>query len=112
MTKTGYVCIPSNIGFFGEDVAKYGLPRRLELDDPVKELGDASAPLGLDTHAMIYSDEAPALESPPRKEARKGMARPSDELPELYNRASSHCRNYQKPTVYASQTDVGSASSF
>jgi len=59
MTKSGYVYIISNIGSFGEDVVKIGLTRRLEPDDRVKELGDASVPFGFDTHAMIYSDEAP-----------------------------------------------------
>jgi len=63
MTKSGYVYIISNIGSFGEDVVKIGLTRRLEPDDRVKELGDASVPFGFDTHAMIYSDEAPALEA-------------------------------------------------
>lgn len=68
MTKSGYVYIISNIGSFGEDVVKIGLTRRLEPDDRVKELGDASVPFGFDTHAMIDSDEAPALESALHKE--------------------------------------------
>jgi len=68
LTKSGYVYIISNIGSFGEDVVKIGLTRRLEPDDRVKELGDASVPFGFDTHAMIYSDEAPALESALHKE--------------------------------------------
>lgn len=68
MTKSGYVYIISNIGSFGKDVVKIGLTRRLEPDDRVKELGDASVPFGFDTHAMIYSDEAPALESALHKE--------------------------------------------
>lgn len=68
VTKSGYVYIISNIGSFGEDVVKIGLTRRLEPDDRVKELGDASVPFGFDTHAMIYSDEAPALESAIHKE--------------------------------------------
>lgn len=68
MTKSGYVYIISNIGSFGEDVVKIGLTRRLEPDDRVKELGDASVPFGFDTHAMIYSDEAPALEGALHKE--------------------------------------------
>lgn len=68
MTKSGYVYIISNIGSFGEDVVKIGLTRRLDPDDRVKELGDASVPFGFDTHAMIYSDEAPALESALHKE--------------------------------------------
>lgn len=63
MTKSGYVYIISNIGSFGDEVVKIGLTRRLDPDDRVKELGDASVPFGFDTHAMIYSDEAPALEN-------------------------------------------------
>ncbi len=31
--------------------------------DRVKELGDASVPFSFDVHAMIYSDDAPALET-------------------------------------------------
>lgn len=63
MTKSGYVYVISNVGSFGEDVVKIGLTRRLDPDDRVRELGDASVPFGFDIHAMIYSDEAPALES-------------------------------------------------
>ena len=63
MTKSGYVYIISNIGSFGEDIVKIGLTRRLEPDDRVRELGDASVPFGFDTHAMIYSEDAPALEA-------------------------------------------------
>ncbi len=63
MTKCGYVYIISNIGSFGENVVKIGLTRRLDPDDRVRELGDASVPFSFDTHAMIYSDQAPALEA-------------------------------------------------
>ena len=62
-TKTGFVYIISNVGSFGEDVVKIGLTRRLDPEDRVKELGDASVPFLFDTHAMIYSEEAPALEA-------------------------------------------------
>lgn len=62
-TKTGFVYIISNIGSFGEDIVKIGLTRRLDPNDRVKELGDASVPFLFDTHAMIYSEEAPALEA-------------------------------------------------
>lgn len=63
LTKSGHVYIISNIGSFGSDVFKIGMTRRLEPLDRVKELGDASVPFRFDTHAMIYSDDAPALES-------------------------------------------------
>ena len=62
-TKTGFVYIISNVGSFGDDVVKIGLTRRLDPDDRVRELGDASVPFRFDTHAMIYSADAPALES-------------------------------------------------
>ncbi len=61
-TKTGFVYIISNIGSFGEGVVKIGLTRRLDPADRVRELGDASVPFLFDTHAMIYSEEAPELE--------------------------------------------------
>lgn len=62
-TKKGHVYIISNIGSFGENVYKIGLTRRLEPMDRVKELGDASVPFPFDVHAMIYVDDAPALEA-------------------------------------------------
>lgn len=68
MTKSGYVYVISNIGSFGEDMVKIGLTRRLDPNDRVKELGDASVPFTFDTHAMIYSEEAPALEAALHKE--------------------------------------------
>lgn len=61
-TKRGYVYIISNIGSFGENVFKIGMTRRLDPNDRVKELGDASVPFRFDVHAMIYSDEARTLE--------------------------------------------------
>jgi hypothetical protein len=61
-TKTGHVYIISNVGSFGEDVFKIGLTRRLEPLDRVRELGDASVPFEFDVHAMILSEDAPALE--------------------------------------------------
>lgn len=62
-TRAGYVYVISNIGSFGEDVFKIGMTRRLEPMDRVKELGDASVPFEFDVHAMIFSDDAPALET-------------------------------------------------
>lgn len=62
-TKSGHVYIISNIGSFGENVYKIGMTRRLEPLDRVRELGDASVPFPFDVHAMIFSDDAPALET-------------------------------------------------
>ena len=38
------------------------MTRRLDPQDRVDELGDASVPFNFDVHAMIFSDDAPALE--------------------------------------------------
>lgn len=61
-TKLGHVYIISNIGSFGDNVYKIGMTRRLEPLDRVKELGDASVPFIFDVHAMIHTENAPALE--------------------------------------------------
>lgn len=61
--RAGYVYIISNIGSFGEGIYKIGMTRRLEPMDRVKELGSASVPFEFDVHAMIFSEDAPALET-------------------------------------------------
>jgi len=63
MTRSGHVYVISNIGSFGEGVYKIGMTRRLEPMDRVKELGDASVPFSFDVHALIYSEDAPSLET-------------------------------------------------
>ena len=63
ITKKGHVYIISNIGSFGERVFKIGMTRRTEPDERIKELGDASVPFGFDVHAMVHTDDAPALEA-------------------------------------------------
>lgn len=62
-TRAGYVYIISNIGSFGENIYKIGVTRRLEPMDRIKELGDASVPFEFDVHAIIFSEDAPGLES-------------------------------------------------
>lgn len=61
--RAGYVYIISNIGSFGENVYKIGMTRRLDPQDRVDELGDASVPFRFDVHAFIFSEDAVALES-------------------------------------------------
>ena len=61
-TRVGYVYVISNIGSFGPGVYKIGMSRRVDPSERVKELGDASVPFAFDTHAMIYSTDAPTLE--------------------------------------------------
>lgn len=63
LTRSGYVYVISNIGSFGENIFKIGMTRRLEPLDRIRELGDASVPFSFDIHALIYSEDAPALEN-------------------------------------------------
>ena len=62
-TKRGHVYIISNLGSFGENVYKIGLTRRVDPTERVRELGDASVPFPFDVHAMMKSEDAPALET-------------------------------------------------
>jgi len=61
--RAGYVYVISNIGSFGGDVFNIGMTRRLEPMDRINELGDASVPFNFDVHAMIFTDDAPGLET-------------------------------------------------
>lgn len=62
-TRAGFVYIISNIGSFGEQVFKIGMTRRLEPMERIDELSSASVPFKFDVHALIFSDDAPALEA-------------------------------------------------
>lgn len=61
--RAGYVYIISNIGSFGEGIYKIGMTRRLEPTDRIDELGSASVPFKFDIHALIFSADAPSLET-------------------------------------------------
>ena len=62
-TRAGFVYVISNIGSFGPNIYKIGMTRRLEPMDRIAELSSASVPFKFDVHAMIFSDDAPALET-------------------------------------------------
>lgn len=61
--RAGYVYVISNRGAFGDHVVKIGMTRRLEPQDRIRELGDASVPFPFDVHALFFSDDAIALEN-------------------------------------------------
>jgi hypothetical protein len=62
-TKSGFVYVISNIGSFGENIYKIGMTRRVDPHERVMELGGASVPFPFDTHAILYSTDAPELEA-------------------------------------------------
>ena len=61
-TRAGFVYVISNPTSFGDGICKIGMTRRLDPNDRVKELGDASVPERFTVHAFIYTEDAPALE--------------------------------------------------
>ena len=85
ITKSGFVYVISNIGSFGEEVVKIGLTRRVNPDDRIRELGDASVPFKFDTHAMIYSEDAPALEGALHKEFEEQRVNAANMRKEFFN---------------------------
>ena len=61
--RAGYVYVISNRGALGQHVVKIGLTRRLEPQDRINELGDASVPFRFDVHAIYFSEDAVTLEN-------------------------------------------------
>ena len=59
-TRAGHVYILSNVGSFGESVYLIGVTRRDNPMERVQELAE-SVPFNFDVHAMIPSQDAPAL---------------------------------------------------
>lgn len=84
-TRKGHVYVISNLGSFGKDIYKIGLTRRLEPMDRVKELGDASVPFSFDVHAMIYVEDAPALENALHREFNERRVNLVNHRKEFFN---------------------------
>jgi hypothetical protein len=61
--QAGYIYVISNFGSFGENIFKIGMTRRLEPQERIDELGDASVPFRFDVHSIIFSNNAPELET-------------------------------------------------
>jgi len=85
MTRSGHVYVISNIGSFGEQVFKIGMTRRLDPMDRIKELGDASVPFAFDVHAIIFSEDAPAMESVLHNAFDKNRVNQVNERKEFFN---------------------------
>lgn len=61
--RAGYVYVISNIGSFGEEMVKVGMTRRLDPQERIKELSDASVPFNFDVHAVFFSKDAVGIET-------------------------------------------------
>lgn len=94
--RAGYVYVISNIGSFGKDIYKIGMTRRLEPKERVDELGDASVPFNFDIHAMIFSDDAPSLESALHKAFSEKKVNMVNQRREFFNVTLDEIKNVIK----------------
>jgi hypothetical protein len=83
--RTGYVYVISNIGSFGESVLKVGLTRRIDPEERIQELSDASVPFKFDTHAIIFSADAVSLEKQLHQELEKFRLNKVNARKEFFN---------------------------
>lgn len=112
-TRAGHVYIISNEGSFGEGVFKVGMTRRLEPLDRVRELGDASVPFPFDVHAMIWSDDAPALERALHMEFVKTQINKINPRKEFFRVGIKNLREaIEKRGITASWTIAASAAQY
>ena len=76
-TRAGHIYVILNIGSFGHETFKVGMTRRLDPQDRVDELGDASVPFPFDVHMMLSCPDAPKLENtlPPHQQGEQGQLR-------------------------------------
>lgn len=83
--KAGNIYIISNLGSFGENVFKIGMTRRLDPQDRVNELGDASVPFKFDVHSFIFSEDAVSLEAKLHKELENRRVNKVNPRKEFFN---------------------------
>lgn len=112
-TRRGNVYVISNIGSFGENVYKVGMTRRLDPLDRIRELGDASVPFPFDVHAIIESDDAPALETALHKELAMMQVNKVNPRKEFFRISLSEIKNLvEKRGVQVSWTMAAEAAEY
>lgn len=109
--KAGFVYVISNIGSFGEGVYKIGMTRRLDPMERIKELGDASVPFNFDVHAMIFCDDAPALEAALHREFESKKVNIVNQRREFFKVSLEEIeevvkRNYDKTVEFTETPDA------
>lgn len=110
-TRAGYVYIISNVGSFGEHVYKIGVTRRLEPQERIDELGDASVPFGFDIHALIFSEDAPSLENAIHKAFEKRRLNMINRRREFFHVTLDEIKqvvttNFKKPVEFIELADA------
>lgn len=90
--RTGYVYVISNIGSFGERVLKVGLTRRIDPEERIQELSDASVPFKFDIHAIIFSADAVSLEKQLHQELDKYRLNKVNTRKEFFSTSPAHVK--------------------
>jgi hypothetical protein len=90
--RTGYVYVISNIGSFGESVLKVGLTRRIDPEERIQELSDASVPFKFDIHAIIFSADAVSLEKQLHQELDKYRLNKVNTRKEFFSISPGHVK--------------------
>ena len=90
--RTGYVYVISNIGSFGESVLKVGLTRRIDPEERIQELSDASVPFKFDIHAIIFSADAVSLEKQLHQELDKHRLNKVNTRKEFLSTSPAHVK--------------------
>lgn len=90
--RTGYVYVISNIGSFGESVLKVGLTRRINPEERIQELSDASVPFRFDIHAIIFSSDAVSLEKQLHMELDKYRLNKVNTRKEFFSVSPTHVK--------------------
>lgn len=104
-TRRGHVYIISNVGTMGKGVLKIGMTRRLNPLDRITELGDASVPFKFDLHAMISTDDAPALEKALHKAFESKRVNLTNNRKEFFYVTIDEIKN-SLPNIYDKKVDI------
>ncbi len=94
-----------------ENIYKIGVTRRLAPEERVDELGDSSVPFDFDIHAMIFSDDAPALENALHKAFEHKRLNMINRRREFFNVALDDIelvvkQNFNKPVEFVKLADA------
>lgn len=87
------------------------MTRRLDPQDRIDELGDASVPFNFDVHAMIFSDDAPALENALHKAFENKKVNMVNQRREFFNVTLNEIKevvrkNYDKTVEFIEYPDA------
>ena len=87
------------------------MTRRLDPQDRIDELGDASVPFNFDVRAMIFSDDAPALENALHKAFENKKVNMVNQRHEFFNVTLNEIKevvrkNYDKTVEFIESPDA------